>query len=238
MTRGDAPGREGGAAPIPSPWPGEAAGPPGDKQPRPSLAAQFCHRIKNDLQTLANLMSLAADYASDPQELARAMQGRCHALSVPYTLAGQEQAPLRLDRLAGELARRVLAPAGLRAELELRLPPLALGLRLASALSLWLHEIIDNAARHALVASSSPRLMLSSRQDQEQLVLRVSDNGPGLPPGFDPGRDAGMGLILARALASHDLGGSMELAGLNPGLEVSLTVPRLEMDSLNREAWF
>ncbi len=235
MSRGNAPDRGGGAAPVSSPRPGKSGGPPENREPRRSLAEQFCHRIKNDLQTLANLMSLAADYSASPQELARSMQGRCHALSVPYTLAARARGAPRLDRLAGELLRRVLAPAALRPELDLRLPPLVLGLRLASSLSLWLHEILDNAARHALAKTRGARLSVSSRQDREQMVLRVCDNGPGLPPGFDPAGDAGMGLTLARALAEHDLGGGMELAHREPGLEVRLLIPRPELESLNRE---
>ena len=182
-------------------------------------------------------MSLAADYAASPEDLARAMQGRCYALSVPYTLAGRDGTVPTLDALAREVVRRVLAPAGLRPELELALEPLPLGLRLASALSLWLHEVVSNATSHALGSLPRPRLVLASRRDEQQMVLTVVDNGPGLPPGFDPARDASMGLTVARAVASHDLGGSMELKALDPGLEVRLFIPHSELEALNREAW-
>ena len=223
----------GGGSKHGPPGPDAALGPESIK-----AAAGVCHRVKNDFQTIANILALGGAYARSPQDLAESVEGRVVALSLCYTLVAETGQPPSLDRLAEEVLRRNLwkGPALLR--LERRLPEVSLSLRLCSPLSLMLHEIIDNALRHGLEQVSDPRLILEGALDQEGLMVRVADNGPGLPPGFRPERDARLGLKLAQALAAIDLRGSLELSDARPGLLAVLRVPAAELARLTREIWW
>lgn len=202
------------------------------------VAGGVCHRVKNDFQTIANILSLCCAHARSAQELAEAVEGRVLALSLAYTLVSEGGRPPDLGRLMEEVLRRNLwlGPASLR--LERRLPRLPLSLRLCSPLSLWLNEIIGNALKHGLEPVSDPRLVLEGRLDDRGLELSVIDNGPGLPPGFHPQRDSRLGLKLALALASTDLRGSLELGDAGPGLRATLRVPATGLAQLSREAWW
>ncbi len=202
------------------------------------VAGGVCHRVKNDFQTIANILALSSTHSRSPHDLVESVEGRVVALSLCYTLVGESGRPPALARLVEEVLRRNLwrGPAHLR--LERHLPEVPLSLRLCSPLSLWLHEIIGNALRHGLEMVSDPVLDLWAGLDDQGLTLSVADNGPGLPPGFHPEDNSHLGLKLAQALAATDLRGSLELQDARPGLRAVLQVPAAEYQRLSSEAWW
>lgn len=201
------------------------------------VAAEVCHRAKNDFQTISNLMSLAAPYARSADDLALAVEGRVGALSVCYSLVAGEGGRPRLDQIVEEVLRRLLWRHGAVAQVKRQVQDIPLSLRLCSPLALWLHEIIGNALIHGLERSSQPRLELEAALDREGLVLSVTDNGPGLPPGFDLERHCRLGLTVAQAVAANDLRGRLDLRREGKGFQARLSVPAQEFANLNRSVW-
>ena len=201
------------------------------------VAGDICHRIKNDLQTMANLLALAAPYFAAPLDLAEALEHRVGAMGVPYTLVAENGAPPTLDRLAQEVARRsqwrLPTPLGIQNSL----PDLQLSLRLCSPLSLWLHEVIVNALVHGLDGNGRPRLSLSGGLSGHGFRLSVMDNGHGMPQGLDWATRARFGLKVAQAVAKSDLRGHMDLTPHSEGLEARLELPAHEFERLNRHLW-
>jgi two-component sensor histidine kinase len=197
----------------------------------------ICHRAKNDLQTISNLLALASPYVQSPAELAEAVEGRVGALSVCYTLASEGGAAPTLDRLVEEVVRRSLWRAHRPVAQEISLPPEPLSVRLCSPLALWLHEVVTNALVHGLARAPGAKLEIAGGVDRQGLVLRVRDNGPDLDPGFDPEASSRLGLKVARAVAQSDLRGGMQITHAKPGLEARLEVPRHEFEQLNRAQW-
>ena len=70
------------------------------------------------------------------------------------------------------------------------------------------HLLLSNALKHAFSPAKAARIQI----DLEPLgggrhALRVTDNGVGLPPGFDFGRADSLGLQLVRSL-TQQLNGS------------------------------
>jgi signal transduction histidine kinase len=99
-------------------------------------------------------------------------------------------------------------------------------------------NLIDNALKHGRPDSGPARVKVSTAKDGEDLVIRVADNGNGIPEAdreralqrfvrleksrSQPG--SGLGLSLAAAVARlHN--GAIELGDANPGLAVTLRLP-------------
>jgi two-component sensor histidine kinase len=82
-------------------------------------------------------------------------------------------------------------------------------------LALILNELVGNAAKHAFGKDGRGArrngLSVSLRGENEELVLRVKDNGPGLPADFDLARHSQVGLDVVRTLAERDLDGRLTL---------------------------
>jgi two-component sensor histidine kinase len=56
------------------------------------------------------------------------------------------------------------------------------------------------------------------------LILTVFDDGVGLPEGFDPAVDGGLGMRVVRSLAEQ-MGASLDFASNPLGLAVTVSVP-------------
>jgi two-component sensor histidine kinase len=61
---------------------------------------------------------------------------------------------------------------------------------------------------------------------EEQLLITVTDDGVGLPEGFDPQRAGNLGLQIVRTLVVGELGGSFDMVPAESGgTRVVLEVP-------------
>ena len=92
-------------------------------------------------------------------------------------------------------------------------------------LTLIICEILTNAMKYAHPAGAPVRMivMCDSKPDGT-LMVSVSDDGIGLPEGFDVAKDGGIGFQIIRALAT-DIGAALEIFSDNLGVTFILTVP-------------
>jgi two-component system, LytTR family, sensor kinase len=73
---------------------------------------------------------------------------------------------------------------------------------------LFIQPLVENAIRHGISRrSSGGTVVVSARRVENQLEIRVADDGVGLPPGWTLETSAGLGLSLTRD----------RIAGLYPG---------------------
>jgi signal transduction histidine kinase len=100
-----------------------------------------------------------------------------------------------------------------------------------------LANLIDNAMKHA-EGTPGLRIAVSTAREGETVVLRVADNGPGIPAEdreralqrfvrleksrSKPGSGLGLSLVAAVVRLHH---GEIELGDGNPGLVVTIRLP-------------
>jgi len=97
----------------------------------------------------------------------------------------------------------------------------------ATPLVLAVTELLHNAAEHAF-PDGPGTIELVAERDGEDLVVRVRDDGLGLPEGFEPADSDGLGLQIVRTLVTSELGGTLRMGPPEdgrPGTEVVLTLP-------------
>ena len=102
----------------------------------------------------------------------------------------------------------------------------------ATPLVMAVTELLHNAAEHAFAEGEAGAIELIAELDGDDLVVRVRDNGRGLPECFDPADSDGLGLQIVRTLVASELGGSLTMTSPTvsaqdggPGTEVVLTIP-------------
>jgi two-component sensor histidine kinase len=197
-------------------------------------ARLLCHRCRNDLSTVRNLISIRAPFAKNAMELSSSMEGRITALSMAYNrFALQDNHALTLHGLANDISKHALALTLNGHHLTNRLPQMEIGLRLASPLAMWLYEILGNAITHGSGDNDRAEVELNGELGSKELMVNVMDQGPGLAAGFDLCNQARAGLKVAQAVSEFDLKAKMELIPTAPGLCVQLMVPLEEINCLN-----
>ena len=191
------------------------------------------HRVKNNLQTVAALLRLQARRMTVPaaREALEESVRRVASIAVVHeTLAGSREDVVAVD----EVFDRVLPMLGdltsigpvarTRRTGEFGELPAAAATPLVMAVT----ELLHNAAEHAFSEGESGAIELAVERDGDDLVVRVRDDGRGLPAGFDPAASDGLGLQIVRTLVLSELGGTLDMgrrSGADRGTEAVLTLP-------------
>jgi two-component system, LytTR family, sensor kinase len=105
---------------------------------------------------------------------------------------------------------------------------------------LFIQPLVENAIRHGISRrSSGGTVIVSARRVENQLEIRVVDDGIGLPAGWTLETSAGLGLSLTRdRLAGLYPNGTSRLAvrrRAEGGTEVEIALPLGEMDEEVRD---
>jgi two-component sensor histidine kinase len=190
------------------------------------------HRVKNNLQTVAALLRLQARRMTEPAARAALEESvrRVASIAIVHeTLAGSREDVVAVDDVLDQVLPMLgdltsVGPAALtrRTGTFGELPAAA-----ATPLVLAVTELLHNAAEHAFPDGEPGSIELVAERDGDDLVVRVRDNGLGLPDGFDPAVSEGLGLQIVRTLVTSELGGTLSMgspAG-RPGTEVVLSIP-------------
>jgi PAS domain S-box-containing protein len=184
------------------------------------LYAELQHRVKNSLAMIVSLLSLEAGSLDD--EAARGpleeAQARVRSVGLLYEQLYRTRLVEDID-LGGylpEVVRAVVdsssSARGIRLEAECASVRIATD-RAVSA-GLLLYEMAANAVKHAFPEERNGRLRLILGVEGDAVLLRLEDDGVGLPPGFDLEARKGLGSLLIAQLAVQ-LGG---LAVAGPGI--------------------
>ena len=184
------------------------------------------HRVKNNLQTVAALLRLQARRLQAPEARAALEEAvrRVGSIAIVHeTLSHAPEEIVDFDDIAG----RVAMMAGEVSAPEARVTPTLLGefgllpASVATPLALVLTELLQNALQHGLTrppsAPLSGTLEVIARRRPQQLTVTVTDNGAGLPDGFDLDSTTSLGLQIVRTLVVGELGGHLEITPRDHG---------------------
>ena len=181
------------------------------------LLQEMHHRIKNNLQTVADLLSLEMSASPSPaaRKSLRDSISRIKSIAAVHELLSVEQ--LRLTNIT-ELAQQVcdislrhLVRPDQRVSVQIDGPAIYLPSKQATALALVMNELIANALEHAFQYGRPGQLNINLAQDGNQVTVCVADNGRGLPPDFDSTRQGRLGLQIVQTLVEKDLAGTLRL---------------------------
>jgi two-component sensor histidine kinase len=160
-----------------------------------TLAREANHRIKNDLQTAADLLLLARPDGADGVAFDETA-ARIRSIATVHRLLTESDE--RVD--AGALLRSITADAPV--PVAVHADPLQLDAATAQKLGIVANELVTNAYRHG-----APPIVVQLDHGR----LRVDDCGRGCD------EPAGFGLELVRRMVEQGLSGRFELRGLPDG---------------------
>ncbi|MEW6521574.1 MAG: PAS domain-containing protein [Thermodesulfobacteriota bacterium] len=183
-----------------------------------ALLKEVHHRVKNNLQIVASLLSLQANRVTDPKQADVLLDTRNRVRSIgllhEVLYRSGNLAQLNFPAYVRELCSQLLrsfGQAAARIRVEESVAPVALPLEQAVPCGLIISELVSNSLKHAFPDGRAGRVTVAlDHGEAGQLVLCVRDNGTGLAPGFNPAATATLGLQLVANLAGQ-LGGSLTI---------------------------
>jgi two-component sensor histidine kinase len=187
------------------------------------------HRVKNNLQTVSALLRLQARRIEDPSAssaLNEAVRRIASIALVHDTLSTSSENTVAFDEVLTRLITHALELSPRMGELRIeRKGELgSLESRLATPLSLVVTELIHNALEHGLAEQGSVLSIELSRFSNE-CVINITDDGIGLPEGFDLATSSNLGLQIVRTLTENELKGVLRLESTDSGTQANLRFP-------------
>jgi two-component system, sensor histidine kinase PdtaS len=199
-------------------------------QQKELLVREVQHRVSNSLQLVSSFLMLQrravadADARHEIEEASRRIHALAHIHRRLYAAGDEERVELTgyLDEFCRDLVTAtapqpvscaVDGPAGIWLPQDKVVP-----------LALIVNELVTNALEHGLVGRNDGRIAIRlEMRGPDRVALTVSDNGFGLPPGFDPETVGSVGLNIVRALATQ-IKGTLRIVG-NGGTTWELEFP-------------
>ena len=187
------------------------------------LLREIHHRVKNNMQIISSLLLLQSLSIKEEKfvEIFEQCQDRIKSMALIHDKLYQTEELANIDfREYTEDLTHTLFDSykkdGDKVSLKIDVENIFLDIDTAVPLGLIINELVTNALKHAFKNGKEGELSVSLREiDQEQLELKVCDNGIGLPENIDWKHPENLGLQIVAMLAENQLKGKISLEKSN-----------------------
>jgi PAS domain S-box-containing protein len=195
------------------------------------LLKEVHHRVKNNLQIISTLLDLQSENIHDRAALDafRESQDRIRAMALIHERLYETSDMASIDfgryieALSGHLINSYLVEPE-RITLQVDAGGVSMGIDKAIPCGLIINELISNALKHAFPGDLPGEIKVGFQRAKEgSIILRVDDNGVGLPAGLEITKTGTLGLQLVTML-TRQLRGSIEFS-VDNGLAVMVCFP-------------
>ncbi|MDQ2716268.1 MAG: GAF domain-containing protein [Chloroflexota bacterium] len=187
------------------------------------LLRELHHRVKNNLATVAGLLSLQRRRTKSPEishTLAESVN-RVQGLAATHDLLSHEDvSEARVDDIARKIvgvANANLRPPETHITFQVEPCPVVIPSRAVTILALVLNEMVSNAIKHGMVGMAEGTVTIRGREEHGLVIVEVIDSGKAPLEPLEEESGEGLGLSLIRNLIG-DLGGRFTLRRA-PGAE-------------------
>jgi PAS domain S-box-containing protein len=195
------------------------------------LLKEIHHRVKNNLQIIASLLSLQSRYITDENVLSalRESQNRVKAMALVHErlyrsenlseVALSDYLKFLIDNLFRfyganpRLVRMSFDAGDVKVDINNAIP-----------IGLIINELVSNSLKHAFPEGKTGDLTITTMQDESAIVMTVHDTGPGIPADFDWRNAQSLGLRLVISLVDQ-LNGTIEL-DRSDGTTFKIIIPK------------
>jgi PAS domain S-box-containing protein len=197
---------------------------------RDLLLQEVNHRVKNSLQMVVGLLALQASKIANKEARQRLMEAREQVATIAqvhqsiYRTGDHDHVEFRslahsvVMGLVGEGPTR-------RADVSFDMPhDVVLPLDHGVPLALVVAEIVTNSIKHGRPPESDCKIVIASHRERGQMVIDISDDGPGLPDQVSLDSSAGLGMEIIFGL-TNQAGGRVEIVRTSPGAHFRLVLP-------------
>ena len=195
------------------------------------------HRVKNNLQTISSLLRIQGRRLdSDEAQMAlNESVRRIGAIAVVHeTLAVSQEGEVTFGEVMRplvELVKEGLSSSAKPVSIEVSGDTGLLPSEVTTTLAVVVTELLQNALDHGFKLASheleDSKVDVLLSKDEEAVMVEVSDNGVGLPEGFDIEENVGLGLTIVKTLIQQELEGFLNVVsnGTGEGVRFQIRLP-------------
>nr|WP_319373230.1 histidine kinase dimerization/phosphoacceptor domain -containing protein [uncultured Methanobacterium sp.] len=201
------------------------------------LLRELHHRVKNNMQIISSLLSLQTQHIKDERDLKifESSQNRVKTMSLIHEelYSSQDFSHINLSEYIQNLTKELLTshiedPG--RVKLTVNIEKVKMELETAIPLGLLVNEIVANSVNHAFPNGMKGEIIVELKRDGDGFILKMSDDGIGIPKNIDFEKAETLGFQLINSLVNQ-LDGQIEM---QPNKGTNFTVKFKELEYKKR----
>ena len=187
------------------------------------LLREIHHRVKNNLAGIISLIDLQIGSVSDPVTitLLKDLETRIRSMVLVHEslYRTEDLTRISLTNYTEELTRYLFQVYGTATDIQCRIDMGDVTMSIGTAIpcGLVMSEIVTNSLKYAFPRTFSCKeirgepctIALSLHREGSDYLLKIADNGTGIPEGSDVTMSKSLGLFLIRFIVEHQLSGSL-----------------------------
>lgn len=167
------------------------------------LIKEIHHRVKNNLMIISSLLNLQSSYIEDEGALDvfRESENRANAMAKIHERLYQSTDLKNIDfgeyiqNLTNDLYMTMVSDTE-RIKMVIDVEDVSIDINTVVPLGLILNELVTNSMKYAFPPGESGYIKVELHRENENIVLKVSDNGVGIPEDVDYQNTSSLGLQL------------------------------------------
>ena len=175
-----------------------------------ALIKEIHHRVKNNLQIISSMLSLQIGKVDDSntEAILKDAQQRINAISLTHQMLYQKAniSSISLTEYVQNLVSQIektIFSNDIELTTSLNITERRINIDAAVPLGLLINEILTNAYKHAFSKNEKGKVTVSLGENEKGCILKISDNGKGLPLNFETANQKSMGMELIQILAGQ-----------------------------------
>ncbi len=205
------------------------------------LLREIHHRVKNNLQIISSLLGVQSRKIDDPraQEAIQEGRNRVRSMALIHQNLYQDEnlVGVSSNKYIEELIEELVSNYQIDDQLltiKKDIDSLVLDVDSVIPIGLILNELITNSLKYAYSDMQNAEMFISLKKRTDHVVLTVSDNGRGLPQGFNIEESKSMGYTLVKAFTDK-LEGKLDITS-DGGTSIVITIPNSELNFMSPPA--
>ncbi len=183
------------------------------------LMHELHHRVKNNFQVVSSLLSMQARTTRNKEaiDVLSKSQSRINTMALIHTQLYEsgDLSELNMKEFVGTLSEQLFRSYPVT---DTKITPIVhvtdrkFPISVGVYVGLIINELLGNALQHAFGGRKEGKIEVDlAASDSGRVNLMVSDDGAGLPPGFDINESKTLGLRLVKILTEDQLQGRLEV---------------------------
>ncbi len=173
-----------------------------------TLMKEIHHRVKNNLQVISSLLDLQSQTIGDSQaaEAIKESRNRVQTMALIHQdLYGEGNIKeIEMTDYINKLVLSLFSSYNVKKnkiQLETDIEPILLDIDIVIPIGFVLNELISNALKYGFSNKESGILHISLQENNDELLLKVKDDGEGFPSGLNIYNSQSFGYKLVKAFA-------------------------------------
>ncbi|WP_277586482.1 GAF domain-containing protein [Psychrobacillus antarcticus] len=189
------------------------------------------HRIKNNLQTVSNLILLQKNaLLTNPDktidETLDNISSYVKSIAQVHDLMSKDHMGRSIINLK-DLILSIVQLMNINPDItvSMELEDIFIPYNKATSIALIINELLMNSYKHAFNSNKTGSINVSNYKDNDQLVFSIQDDGIGLPKDFNVADSKGLGLSVIETILKSEFKGNLNFIGLEEGCQVEVKIP-------------